>query len=646
MLGEAVSFPLLLLDCLLLVLFSVPSRSEYSCPNSMPALCGGVNISYPFWKSSDFLQNNNTYCGYQGFNVTCESPYYTPILLLGNDRYRVLDINYRTGVIILADDAFIISTESESCSRVNHSVTWFSNLSLSYTDNDANLTFLYDCTEDGEWTNNSISCLPPGENYVFRSIPESFTQRCNEIFVSPVLRSHLPTDPGQLRIEYAQALKRGFELNWSGDANRDCTDCQSSGGRCGYNKTNYDLVPACFCSDGKIEQFQCIQAFGSTNPGGGLPGPTYQPLGGGRKPNKVLIIGVVVAAGIMVALSSFLSIWLLRFRKQGEKENQAIEAIVLQYESTPKRYTYSEIKRMTNSFSDMLGKGGYGSVFKGSLKDGHLVAVKLLSESKGDGQEFINEVESISRTSHVNIVGLLGFCLEGSKRALVYEFMQNGSLEKFIFSNKSDMKNTQLSWEKLYNIAKGIAQGLEYLHRGCNTRIVHFDIKPHNILLDQDFHPKISDFGLAKMCLRKDSVISTMAMRGTPGYIAPELFSRSFGVISSKSDVYSYGMMILEMVGGRKNFKAMADHSSEIYFPDWVYDNFNKYYDLVTPDASLVSPETDANPKTKEIAKKMMIVGLWCIQIKPENRPSISMVINMLEGSIMDLQMPPKPEFS
>ncbi|XP_042375480.1 LEAF RUST 10 DISEASE-RESISTANCE LOCUS RECEPTOR-LIKE PROTEIN KINASE-like 2.5 isoform X2 [Zingiber officinale] len=610
MLGEAVSFPLFLL--FLLVLFSVPSRSEYTCPNSTPANCGGVNISYPFWKSSDFLQNNNPYCGYRGFNVTCE-PDSLPILRLGDYDYTVLGIDYKTRVISLAD-AEIFNRGSDHCPRGLHNVTLSSNVSLSYTNNDVNITFFFNC-DDGESQNNSISCANPGKNYVFGENMEYVPENCDEILVLPVLRSNL-ADPGQLGRDYASVLRLGFQLNWSYDTNGNCANCQSSGGLCGYNKTNYDLAPACFRFDGKID---------------------YQ--GGGRKPNKVLIIGVVV--GIMVALSSFLSIWLLRFRKQGEKENQAIEAIVLQYESTPKRYTYSEIKRMTNSFSDMLGKGGYGSVFKGSLEDGHLVAVKLLSESKGDGQEFINEVASISQTSHVNIVSLLGFCLKGSKRALVYEFMQNGSLEKFIFSNKSDMKNTQLSWEKLYNIAKGIAQGLEYLHRGCNTRIVHFDIKPHNILLDQDFHPKISDFGLAKMCLRKDSIISTMAMRGTPGYIAPELFSRSFGVISSKSDVYSYGMMILEMVGGRKNFKSMADHSSEIYFPDWVYDNFDKYY-----DASLVSPETDANPKTKEIAKKMIIVGLWCIQIKSENRPSISMVINMLEGSIMDLQMPPKPEFN
>ncbi|XP_074584736.1 LEAF RUST 10 DISEASE-RESISTANCE LOCUS RECEPTOR-LIKE PROTEIN KINASE-like 2.1 [Curcuma longa] len=618
MLDEAVSFPLLFL-----VLFSVvPSRGDYSCPNFMRVNCGEVNISYPFWTPSDDPQITNTCRGHQGFNVTCESGS-TPILLLGNDRYRVLEINYETGVITLADDAFF-STERGTCPIVSHNVTWLPDLPLSYTKNDTNL-FFFNCSHDTESQNNSIFCLPSGENYVFGSIPEYFSQNCNpNFFVSPVLRPILEAMP-QLGRDYAEVLRMGFELNWSYDTNGNCADCERSGGWCGYDKTNDDdLVPACFCSDRKIEEYRCDR----------------------RKHNKGLIIGIVVAVGTIVGLASFLSIWLLRFRKQGEKEDQAIEAFVLQCESTPKRYTYLEIKRMTKSFSDMLGKGGYGSVFKGSLKDGRLVAVKILSESKGNGQEFINEVASISRTSHVNIVGLLGFCLEGSKRALVYEFMPNGSLEKFIFGNKSEMKNSQLSWEKLHNIAIGIARGLEYLHRGCNTRIVHFDIKPHNILLDQDFHPKISDFGLAKMCLRKDSIISTMAMRGTPGYIAPEVFSRTFGVISSKSDVYSYGMMVLEMVGGRKNFDAMADHSSEIYFPHWVYDNFDKYYDLVTPNASLASPEIDANPKTKEIAKKMMIVGLWCIQIKPENRPSIGMVINMLEGSIMDLQMPPKPEFS
>jgi serine/threonine protein kinase len=203
-----------------------------------------------------------------------------------------------------------------------------------------------------------------------------------------------------------------------------------------------------------------------------------------------------------------------------------------------KRYTYAEIKKATNSFKDKLGQGGYGSVYKGKLQDGSLVAVKVLSESEGNGEEFINEVASISVTSHVNIVGLLGFYLEGSKRALIYDYMPNGSLEKFIYENKDPLKlNLQLSCKTVYNIAIGVARGLEYLHKGCNTKILHFDIKPHNILLDDDFCPKVSDFGLAKVCPRKESIISLLGARGTAGYIAPEVFSRNFGGVSHKSDV-------------------------------------------------------------------------------------------------------------
>jgi len=143
-----------------------------------------------------------------------------------------------------------------------------------------------------------------------------------------------------------------------------------------------------------------------------------------------------------------------------------------------KRYTFSEIKKMTNSFKVKLGQGGFGAVYKGKPTTGCPVAVKLLNVSKRNGEEFINEVASISRTSHVNIVTLLGFCLEGRKKALIYEFMANGSLDKFIY-NRGPESIASLSWENLYQISIGTARGLEYLHRGCNTRILHFDIKPH-----------------------------------------------------------------------------------------------------------------------------------------------------------------------
>ncbi|KAL7260448.1 hypothetical protein ACSBR1_006166 [Camellia fascicularis] len=148
--------------------------------------------------------------------------------------------------------------------------------------------------------------------------------------------------------------------------------------------------------------------------------------------------------------------------------------------------------------------------------------------------------------------------------------MPNGSLERFIYDRNSSTFR-QLGRETLYQIAVGIARGLQYLHRGCNMQIFHFDIKPHNVLLDEDFCPKISDFGLAKLCPQKDSIISLLGTRGTTGYIAPEVFCRSFGGVSHMSDVYSYGMMILEMVGGRKNIDDGVDQTTELYFLHWIY---------------------------------------------------------------------------
>ncbi|KAL5229103.1 hypothetical protein ABZP36_017368 [Zizania latifolia] len=319
--------------------------------------------------------------------------------------------------------------------------------------------------------------------------------------------------------------------------------------------------------------------------------------------------------------------------KRISQRPQKIESLFLQKTGTlhPKRYNYSEVKRMTRSFAAKLGQGGFGAVYSGTLSDGRMVAVKMLKDSKGDGIEFINEVASISRTSHVNIVTLLGFCLQGSKRALIYEYMPNGSLERYAF-NKNSKCEFSLAWEKLFDIAVGTARGLEYLHRGCNTRIVHFDIKPHNILLDQDFCPKISDFGMAKLCDNRESIISIGGARGTVGYIAPEVFSKQFGAISSKSDVYSYGMMVLEMVGAReRNIDANSESSSH-YFPQWIYEHLNEY----------CISSSEINGETTELVRKMIVVGLWCIQVIPTNRPTMTRVIEMLEGSTIGLELPQK----
>ena len=317
-----------------------------------------------------------------------------------------------------------------------------------------------------------------------------------------------------------------------------------------------------------------------------------------------------------------------------ERNTDMVSLIVSYGSLAPKRYKYTEVANIISSLNNKLGEGGYGTVFKGRLYDGRLVAVKFLHECKGNGDEFVNEVMSIGRTSHVNIVSLFGFCLERTKRALIYEYMPNGSLDQYIYSENP--KET-LGWQKLYTIAIGIARGLEYLHHSCNTRIVHFDIKPQNILLDQDFCPKIADFGLAKLCHTKESKLSMTGARGTIGFIAPEVHSRTFGVVSTKSDVYSYGMMLLEMVGGRKNVKSMAQKSSEKYFPHWIYDHFTKDDGL---QACEVTSEVD------EIAKKMTLIGFWCIQVLPMHRPTITKVLEMFEKGLDSLDMPPKQNFS
>ncbi|KAL9352513.1 hypothetical protein Peur_055193 [Populus x canadensis] len=349
-------------------------------------------------------------------------------------------------------------------------------------------------------------------------------------------------------------------------------------------------------------------------------------------------IGVLMITICCVIIRKYSSIHFLSCRRK-TRGSQSIEAFLSNYGTlAPKRYSYSELKKMTKNFKEKLGQGGYGSVFKGNLLDGRLVAVKVLKKSKSIGEEFVNEVSSIGLTSHVNIVTLLGFCFEGPKRALIYEFMSNGSLDKHIYEENLSKAHPKLGWETLYQIAVGIARGLEYLHRGCNTRILHFDIKPHNILLDENFCPKISDFGLAKICPSKESIVSMLGARGTAGYIAPEVFCRNFGGVSHKSDVYSYGMLVLEMIGGRKNFRVGVDNTSEIYFPHWIYKRLEIGEELELRGAG--------NEVEEQNARKMILASLWCIQTDPSNRPPMSRVLDMLQGSLESLPIPPKPYLS
>ncbi|KAF7149055.1 hypothetical protein RHSIM_Rhsim03G0202700 [Rhododendron simsii] len=324
--------------------------------------------------------------------------------------------------------------------------------------------------------------------------------------------------------------------------------------------------------------------------------------------------------------------WFYRQKKIKRKDHLKIERFLEDYRALkPARYSYADIKKITNQFKDKVGQGGYGTVYRGQLSNDVYVAVKILNSTMGNGEEFINEVGIIGTIHHVNVVRLVGYCADGFRRALIYEFLPNDSLEKFA---SSDRDKRLLGWKKLLEIAMGIAKGIEYLHQGCDQQILHFDIKPHNILLDENLNPKITDFGLAKLCSKEQSVVSMTTARGTIGYIAPEVFSRNFGNVSYKSDIYSFGMLLLEMVGGKKNFDVMVNSTNQIYFPEWIYNRLDSGEEL----GIHIQDEGDA-----KIAKKLAIVGLWCIQWYPVDRPSMHGVIQMLEGDGDTLIKPPNP---
>ncbi|KAL7183632.1 hypothetical protein ACSBR2_025925 [Camellia fascicularis] len=346
---------------------------------------------------------------------------------------------------------------------------------------------------------------------------------------------------------------------------------------------------------------------------------------------ELKIPGVILLARILFALCAF-AFLIRKFKRRHLSMFDNIESYLRsQNHLMPISYSYLDIKKMAKGFKDKLGEGGYGSVYKGKLRSGHLVAIKVLGKPKANGQEFINEVATIGRIHHVNVVQLTGYCAERSKRALIYDFMPNGSLEKYIFSQEGYIP---LSCKQMYEISLGVARGIEYLHRGCDMQILHFDIKPHNILLDENFTPKVSDFGLAKLYSTDDSIVTLTAARGTMGYMAPELFYKNIGGVSYKADVYSFGMLLMEMTGRRRNLNAFADHTSQIYFPSWIYDQFKEGRDIEMGET---------NEEEGVMVKKMIIVALWCIQMKPSDRPSMNKVVEMLEGNVEQLQMPPKP---
>ncbi|ONI01888.1 hypothetical protein PRUPE_6G165100 [Prunus persica] len=296
-------------------------------------------------------------------------------------------------------------------------------------------------------------------------------------------------------------------------------------------------------------------------------------------------------------------------------------------------FSYTELENATHGFKEELGRGTFGAVYKGTLSTSNkIVAVKRLEKVVEEGvREFKAEITTIGRTHHRNLVQLLGFCIEGSQKLLVYEYMSSGSLAHLLFNKAATVRP---SWRERVGIVLDVAKGVLYLHEECGVHIIHCNLKPQNILLDHSWTAKISDFGLARLLVPNDQTKIAAGVEQRSGYLAPEWQKNA--LISVKSDIYSFGIVLLETVCCRKNIELKVSVPDEMILSSWAYKCFKagKLYELVEDD------EQNVDLKTLE---RMVKVGLWCVQDDPALRPLMKNVILMLEGTT-DIPVPPSPE--
>ncbi|KAK7275285.1 hypothetical protein RIF29_16397 [Crotalaria pallida] len=492
-----------------------------------PKTCGnGQNISYPFYIKG--IQQ--PFCGYPNYDLTCAYNGF-PILPKASSSgqpYIVNEIFYNNRSLRVSIPSFSQPTTKGQCiPRIINFSRYSRRFSIAPRQRKVILFYGCDLSSLPEGIKeNRVGCDAENETSSVVALYEEdpnlrlVSKNCNGVMVNTTVEN----ENGGIQ----ESLQRGFMVNWSAG---NCVECSNSGGRCGFDYDINVYAFRCYCTDGVYHPRKCD------------PGSQTQPaadanrLSKAKRLSKERNLFLALLIGLLITIISIIVFFRRRLRchklnglrKDKSKAQKDFEVFLKKHGPLAiRRYSYLEIKKMTNSFAEKLGQGGYGGVFKGKLHDERLVAVKMLNRSK--------------------------------------------------------------------------------------------------------------DFGLAKICPQDESMVSMLVARGTPGYIAPEVFSRNFGVVSHKSDVYSFGMMVLEMVGGRKNDNVEVDCSSEIYFPHWIYKRLelNEKFELRN-----INNESD-----RKRVRKMVMTSLWCIQTDPSDRPTMHAVVDMLEGRVEALQIPPKPFLS
>ncbi|KAL4369074.1 hypothetical protein GQ457_05G030140 [Hibiscus cannabinus] len=407
----------------------------------------------------------------------------------------------------------------------------------------------------------------------------------------------------------------------------DCTTCLETALQeiprcCGGRRGAQVILTSCFV------RFETERFYEEPQPSPPTNGTTSN---SNNNNTSRIIIGVFVpvASVVIIAICVY---FFLRARKTKETV-ETVDEEIINPESL--QFDFGTIRIATNNFSDenKLGQGGFGSVYKGRLSSGHDIAVKRLSRESGQGDlEFKNEVLLVAKLQHRNLVRLLGFSLQKSERLLVYEFVHNASLDRFIFDPK---RREQLEWETRYKIIGGIARGILYLHEDSRLRIIHRDLKASNVLLDADMNPKIADFGMARLFTMDETQGNTSRIVGTYGYMAPEYAMR--GQFSVKSDVFSFGILILEIVTGRRN-NCFNDGDNMEDLLSYTWKNWRE-----GTTVNLIDPALRVSSKSE--ITRCLHIGLLCVQENVADRPTMASVVIMLSSNSLTLPMPSEPAF-
>ncbi|KAJ0239579.1 Gnk2-homologous domain-containing protein [Hirschfeldia incana] len=415
--------------------------------------------------------------------------------------------------------------------------------------------------------------------------------------------------------------------------NQDCLTCL----RVSFNQLPLDKIGGRFILPSCNSRFEIYPFYNETAVRATQPPPppvSAPPRTGKSGKAKVSVVAIVVSTIVLVLLLIAGYCFFTKRKKEAYDTAPASDDEISSTDSL--QLDYRTIQAATNDFSESnnIGRGGFGEVYKGTFPNGTEVAVKRLSKTSGQGEtEFKNEVAVVAKLQHRNLVKLLGCCLEGKERILVYEYVPNKSLDYFLFD---PAKEGQLDWILRYKIICGIARGILYLHQDSRLTIIHRDLKASNILLDADMNPKIADFGMARIFGMDQTEESTKRIVGTYGYMSPEYAMR--GQYSMKSDVYSFGVLVLEIISSKKNSSFFeTDGAQDLVTHAWRLWRNDTPLDLVAP---VVRHSCQINKVVRCIH-----IGLLCVQEDPANRPTLSTIVMMLSSNTVTLPVPKQPKF-